>query len=562
MTDNQNYYQVLGIDENASADQIKAAYRKLAFKYHPDHNGKDPSALKKFKLIAIAYQILTNPQKREEYDRTNTRRTQKPRYSEPGGFEAFYSSFGPMTEPAPGTAPPTQDPVPTKSKPGTHLRYDLNLNVMEAFVGIKKDISVQHYVTCRNCRGQGTETVYIKQVCKKCNGTGRLDPGFGMLSNRRNCPFCQGAGQFNTTPCVACKGRTLVPEIKKVSINIPAGVAAGTRMRLTGQGGPGLYGGPPGDLDIFIHVEAHDVFKRHKDVTHATHSARSRCTSDFLLKSSFRSRFANGRKLLKTKMSQVTLLILIATAVMVSGMFWPMQWRTHHRPTVPASKIVRGKVPPLPSKATIASPKQETGRFATLNRSITANYPLQNSEQTTVIKSQCSNIKISNKQKSEPQVLRKTAVSSAKPPVGVQTAANLQSQPPAPIAQMPAKSIAGRAFSDDSKENGASEPGTQATRRRHTKTKSFTIQVGAYRVKKNAERQMAQLKNRGYAAYIFETRDARKRKWYFVHLNQFENRKNADAFLHMFKKMEKMSAYIRPLHAAIEKFRGQLTRDR
>lgn len=562
MTDNQNYYQVLGIDNNASADQIKAAYRKLAFKYHPDQNGKDPSALKKFNLIAIAYKILTNPQKREQYDRTNARRTQKPRNSEPGGFEAFYRSFGPMTKPAPGTAPPTQGPGPTKSKPGTHLRYDLNLNVMEAFLGIKKDISVQHYVTCRNCRGRGTETVYTKQVCEKCKGTGKLDPDFGMLINRKSCPLCQGAGQFNTTPCVACKGRTLVPEIKKVSINIPAGVAAGTRMRLIGQGGPGLYGGPPGDLDIFIHVGNRDVFKRHKSVTHATLPARSRCTSDFLLKSSFRSRFANGRKLLKTKTSQVTLMILIASAVMVSGMFWLMQWRTHHRPTVPASKIVRRKIPLLPSKATIPSLEQETGRSATLNRSITANCPSQNSEQTTIMKSQYINIKISNKQKFEPQALRKAAVPSANPPDGVQTAANLQSQPPAPIAQMPAKSIAGRAIPDDSKEKGASEPSTQATGRRHTKTKGFTIQVGAYRVKKNAENQMAQLKNRGYAAYIFETRDARKRKWYLVHLNQFENRKNADAFLYMFKKMEKMSAYIRPLHAAIEELRGQLTRER
>jgi molecular chaperone DnaJ len=261
----RDYYDVLGVERGADEKALKAAYRKLALKYHPDHNPGSKDAEDKFKEVGEAYSILSDSQKRAAYDRF--------------GHGAFENSGGPGGSPfGQGVNPEDifQDLFSQvfgggfaasgrkRGGPqrGADLRYDLEITLAEAYFGKDESIHVPQAVACKPCDGNGAAPGSKPENCDTCAGHGRVRAQQGFFTMERTCHICQGRGTVIRKPCKTCGGVGQVKEERQIAVKIPAGVESGMRIRLTGEGEAGSGGGPKGDLYIFVEVVEHDIFER------------------------------------------------------------------------------------------------------------------------------------------------------------------------------------------------------------------------------------------------------------------------------------------------------------
>jgi molecular chaperone DnaJ len=260
MSTKRDYYEILNVSRNATDNELKAAYRQLALKYHPDRNPDDKSAEENFKEAAEAYAVLRDAQKRSLYDQYGHAGLENTGFHGFGGFEDIFSSFGDIFEDFFGFT--SRRHSRSRAMSGADLRYDLSLDFMEAVFGTETEIEIEKREICLDCGGNGCEKGTEPETCRHCSGTGQVSRSQGFFTVRTTCPTCRGNGQVIAHPCSKCRGMGQVMASKKVAVKIPAGVDHGSRLRLTGEGEPGVYGGPPGDLYVFIHVKPHEFFKR------------------------------------------------------------------------------------------------------------------------------------------------------------------------------------------------------------------------------------------------------------------------------------------------------------
>jgi molecular chaperone DnaJ len=261
----KDYYEVLGLSRNASQEEIKKAYRKLALKYHPDRNPGDKQAEERFKEAAEAYEVLHDPQKRRIYDQFGHAGLQGQGFQGFGDIRDVFSAFGDIFGDLFGFGDifGMGGRSRTAARRGADLRYDLEISFIDAAFGKKVSIEVPRSEPCPNCAGSGAEPGTGSSVCSACGGSGHITRSQGFFSISTTCPRCHGEGSFIEHPCKECRGRGQVTKKKRLEVKIPAGVEDGNRLRLRGEGEAGERGGPPGDLYVFIRVEEHPVFSRH-----------------------------------------------------------------------------------------------------------------------------------------------------------------------------------------------------------------------------------------------------------------------------------------------------------
>lgn len=250
----RDYYEILGVSKNASASELKKSFRQLALKYHPDKNPGNKGAEEKFKEAAEAYEILNDSDKRNLYDQFGHEGLKGRGFGGPRGFEDIFSNFGDIFGEFFGGDQ-------SRQRRGADLRSDIDITFEEAAFGAKKEIDVRKHAGCEACSGSGCKKGTSPVICHTCRGTGHVVRSQGFFSLQSPCPDCQGTGQKIAYPCGKCHGEGVVVVNKKIAVNIPAGVDEGSRLRLSNEGAaePGL---PPGDLYVFIHVEAHEFFHR------------------------------------------------------------------------------------------------------------------------------------------------------------------------------------------------------------------------------------------------------------------------------------------------------------
>lgn len=263
MTTKRDYYEILGVDRNAEEDQIKASYRKLALKYHPDRNPGDKEAEEKFKEAAEAYEVLRDSEKRNIYNHYGHEGLQGTGFSGFRGFEDIFSSFSDIFEDFFGFG--TGRRSRTAARRGADLRYDLTINFMDAAFGVDTEIEIEKLENCPTCQATGCEPGTYPEDCRQCGGAGQISRTQGFFSIRTTCPHCRGEGRTIRYPCPGCRGTGQVERRKKVSVKMPPGVDTGSRLRLAGEGESGTRGGPPGDLYVFINVKPHNFFKRNNN---------------------------------------------------------------------------------------------------------------------------------------------------------------------------------------------------------------------------------------------------------------------------------------------------------
>ncbi|MCE5284056.1 MAG: molecular chaperone DnaJ [Deltaproteobacteria bacterium] len=264
MTTRRDYYEILGVEHNASDDEIKKSYRKLAMQYHPDRNPGNAEAEERFKEAAEAYEVLNDPEKREIYNRYGHEGLNGTGYRGFSGFEDIFSSFGDIFGDVFGFGP-GRSRSRTSARAGADLRYDLRISFMDAALGTKTEITLEKYTHCPSCSGSGCAPGTSPQVCSRCQGRGQVTQSSGFFSISSTCPQCRGQGMMITTPCPECAGIGKVKTTKTVQLKIPAGVETGSRLRLRGEGEEGDFGGPNGDLYVFIETEPHEFFERNGD---------------------------------------------------------------------------------------------------------------------------------------------------------------------------------------------------------------------------------------------------------------------------------------------------------
>jgi len=266
----QDYYEKLGVKRDASADEIKKAYRKLALKYHPDRNPGDKAAEEKFKDISQAYEILSDADKRAKYDRFGEAAfspgsgagSSGAGFQDPfdifsqvfgggggGGFEEFFGGG--------------RRHAPNAPERGNDLRYNLEISFEEAVYGADRKISIPRQTSCSACSGSGAEPGSARKTCPTCGGAGQVSMQGGFFSViRQTCPTCGGSGQIINKPCRKCRGQGRVEQTKTLQIHIPPGVDSGSKLRVSGEGEDGVRGGGAGDLYVVIYVRDSDIFQR------------------------------------------------------------------------------------------------------------------------------------------------------------------------------------------------------------------------------------------------------------------------------------------------------------
>lgn len=260
----RDYYEVLGVNKGASDDEVKKAFRKMARKYHPDVNRDKPDAEAKFKEVNEAYEVLSNPERRGQYDQMG-----HAAFDGSGGFgggggfggfgggggfnDIFDMFFGGQSRQA----------GPEK---GSDLRYDMSITFEQAAFGVEQDIQIPRTEDCKKCNGSGAAPGTHADTCSQCKGTGQIQVAqntpFGRMMNTRTCDRCHGEGKIVKTPCKDCHGKGKTRVNRKIKVKIPAGVDNGSRLRVTHEGEMGTRGGPPGDLYVYIFVKAHKIFTR------------------------------------------------------------------------------------------------------------------------------------------------------------------------------------------------------------------------------------------------------------------------------------------------------------
>jgi molecular chaperone DnaJ len=269
----RDFYDVLGVARGASADEIKKAYRQKAKELHPDRNADDPQAEAKFKEVNEAYEALKDPDKKAAYDRfghaafdggMGARGPGGMGGRGPGGPD-FGSAFSDVFEDLFGDfmgGGRGQGGARSRASRGSDLRYNLRVGLDEAYSGLQKTIRVNTLSTCDSCSGTGAEGGAEPVTCPTCSGMGKVRAQQGFFTVERTCPTCGGMGQIVKNPCKSCRGAGRLEKERTLSVNIPAGVETGTRIRLSGEGEAGLRGGPAGDLYIFIEIKDHPIFQR------------------------------------------------------------------------------------------------------------------------------------------------------------------------------------------------------------------------------------------------------------------------------------------------------------
>ena len=263
----RDFYEVLGVEKGASADEIKKAYRKKAKELHPDRNADNPEAEAQFKEANNAYEVLKDAEKKAAYDRFGHAAFEGGmgggRGGHPGGQGDFASAFSDIFEDLFGGAGFSGGGGGRRrATRGSDLRYNLRVTLEEAYAGLQKTINVPTSVACEACSGTGAESGAEPVTCPTCSGMGKVRAQQGFFTVERTCPTCHGAGQTIKNPCQSCGGAGRIEKDRALSVNIPAGVETGTRIRLGGEGEAGLRGGPSGDLYIFIEVQNHALFQR------------------------------------------------------------------------------------------------------------------------------------------------------------------------------------------------------------------------------------------------------------------------------------------------------------
>ncbi|HVM61815.1 MAG TPA: molecular chaperone DnaJ [Verrucomicrobiae bacterium] len=275
----RDYYEVLGVGREATEEEIKRAYRKLALKYHPDKNPGDKEAEEKFKEVGEAYEVLSDADKRAAYDRFGHAAFAPGsgaggRY--PGGFhdpfEVFRDVFGgaggsildDFLEQAFGGAAGGRR-AQGGAQRGNDLRYDLEIDLEEAAGGAEKEITFNKLDTCPECHGRGATDGSQAETCPTCHGQGQVAHSRGFFTVASTCPRCHGAGQIITNPCKRCGGEGRIQQRTKLKVRIPAGIDDGSRLRSSGNGEAGIHGGPAGDLYVVVRVREHEIFARHGD---------------------------------------------------------------------------------------------------------------------------------------------------------------------------------------------------------------------------------------------------------------------------------------------------------
>jgi len=264
----KDYYVVLGLSKSATHDEIKAAYRKLAMKYHPDRNPNNPEAEEKFKEAAEAYEVLSDTEKRKRYDQFGHQASQ-------GGYghhdmnmddifknfgDIFGDIFGQQTQKKRSSG--KTGPV---AKRGHDLAKELTLTLEEVFSGAKKDIKLHHFVPCTTCEGRGMPKGAKASECSECQGAGQIGYRHGIFMYSQTCSQCHGDGYTISTPCTTCKGQSRVQKYDTITVTIPQGIFDGAELRISQKGDAGVFGGTAGDLYIRIKIQPHKQFKRVDD---------------------------------------------------------------------------------------------------------------------------------------------------------------------------------------------------------------------------------------------------------------------------------------------------------
>ena len=259
----RDYYEVLGVNKSASADQIKSAYRKLAVKFHPDKNKGDKGAEEKFKEASEAYHVLSNSERKQNYDNFGHAAFENGGGGR-GGFGNFDFSnhFSDIFEDFFGEGFGGGRRSRRSNNRGSDLRYDLSISLEEAFSGKKQDIKFSTSEKCDTCSGSGSKPGHQAGACSMCGGHGQVRSSQGFFTVQQTCPQCAGVGEEITHPCTNCNGQGKKQASKRLSVTIPKGVDDGTRIRLSGKGEAGSRGGSSGDLYLFINVHSHELFKR------------------------------------------------------------------------------------------------------------------------------------------------------------------------------------------------------------------------------------------------------------------------------------------------------------
>jgi len=274
----RDYYEVLGVAKNATDDDIKKAYRKLAMKFHPDRNQGDEAkkAEEKFKEAKEAYEMLSDPQKRAAYDQYGHAGVDPNMGGAGGGFrggpegfggfaEAFGDIFGDIFGGAGGGRRGGQQVYR-----GADLSYAMEITLEEAANGKETQIRIPSWDTCETCHGSGAKPGTQPKTCPSCNGSGTVHLRQGFFSIQQTCPHCHGSGKIIPEPCTTCSGQGKIKRTKTLEVKIPAGINEGMRIRSAGNGEPGTNGGPPGDLYIEIRIKQHEIFERDGDDLHCT----------------------------------------------------------------------------------------------------------------------------------------------------------------------------------------------------------------------------------------------------------------------------------------------------
>ncbi len=261
----RDYYEVLGVGKNASEDEIKKAYRKMARQYHPDVN-KESDAASKFKEAKEAYEVLTDPQKKATYDRFGH---VDPNQGMGGGFSSQDFGFGDIFDMFFGGGGGGARRNPNAPQRGADLQYTMTIEFKEAVFGKETDIQIPRTESCERCHGTGAKTGTKPETCSVCHGSGQQEvvqnTAFGRIVNRRVCSACNGQGTIIKEKCGDCHGSGKVKKQRSIHIKIPAGVDDGAQLRVSGEGESGTRGGPSGDLYVVIRVKSHDFFEREGD---------------------------------------------------------------------------------------------------------------------------------------------------------------------------------------------------------------------------------------------------------------------------------------------------------
>ena len=265
----RDYYEVLGVAKGASADEIKKAYRSKVKDLHPDRNKDNPNAEAQFKEVGEAYDVLKSDDKKAAYDRYGHAAFEggmgggRPGGGMGGGQGDFSSAFSDVFDDLFGDFMGQRGGGGgRRAARGADLRYNLRISLEDAFSGMQKSITVPASVQCDSCDGSGAEGGAEPSTCPTCSGMGKVRAQQGFFTVERTCPTCSGMGQIVKNPCKKCRGAGRVEKERTLSVNIPAGVETGTRIRLAGEGEAGMRGGPSGDLYIFIEVTDHELFER------------------------------------------------------------------------------------------------------------------------------------------------------------------------------------------------------------------------------------------------------------------------------------------------------------